>query len=257
MRKPYVAGQFYPDSVEELTSMLTSFFKQTKTNLKSIAGIAPHAGYVYSGQTAAHTHAALDKADTYVIIEPDHTGAAMGGNIAYPKGKWETPLGTVKINETALETLQNVVSINEKAHAFEHSIEVHLPFLQFQNDDFEIVPIIMGDQSLESARQLGNALASLNCAVIASTDFSHYVPQALAQENDNYAIQSVLDLDEADFYRRIRERNVSTCGRGPIAAAITFAKHKTCIEGRLLDYSTSGDITGDPSVVGYASIAFI
>lgn len=237
--------------------MLTTFFKQTKPTAKSISGIAPHAGYVYSGKTAACTHAALEDMDTYVIIGPDHTGAAMGGNIAYPKGKWETPLGVVKVNEQALEDLKEVIGVDERAHAFEHSIEVQLPFLQHEHDDFEIVPIIMGDQSLESARLLGNALSSLDCAVIASTDFSHYVPRALAEENDKYAIESILEMDEENFYHRVRERNVSTCGRGPIAAATVFAKNKGCIEGRLLDYSTSGDVTGDPSVVGYASVIFV
>ena len=257
MRKPYVAGQFYPEQIAELNSMLNSFFEQAKATAKSIAGVSPHAGYIYSGQTAAYTYASLEDVDTYVIIGPDHTGAAMGGNIAYPKGKWETPLGVVKVDDSALEDLGNAVAVDEHAHAFEHSIEVQLPFLQYLHDDFEIVPIVMGDQSLESARLLGNALSALDCVVIASTDFSHYVPRELAEENDKYAIHAVLDMDEYDFYSRLRERNNSACGPGPIAAAMVFAKNKGCIEGRLLDYSTSGDVTGDPAVVGYASIIFV
>lgn len=259
IRKPAVAGQFYPSSESELKDMLTAFFGEVKSKVKGIAGVSPHAGYIYSGKTAAFTHLSIGDADTYVILGPDHTGAAMGANIAYPKGSWETPFGTVEVDEEAVKALNDVVGISERAHAYEHSIEVQIPFLQYAHPhtDFKIVPIIMGDQSLDAARMLGEALSTLDCAVIASSDFSHYVPRVVAEENDHYVIQAILDLDEEEFYKRLMERNVSACGPGPIATAMIFAKHKQCIEGILLNYSTSGDVTGDDVVVGYASIVFV
>lgn len=257
MREPYVSGQFYPKSKEELKTLIASFLDPIETEVKSKAGIAPHAGYLYSGKTAAYTHSALVDTDTYVIIGPDHTGGAMGRNIAYPSGEWKTPLGSVSINQEMTDSLKDIVATDKKAHKYEHSLEVQVPFLQTIHPHFEIVPIIMGDQSLDSARELGEALAEHECAVIASSDFSHYVPHALAQENDEYSIQGALDLDEEEFISRIRERNVTACGPGPIAASIVFAKAIGCIEGQLLDYSTSGDVTGDQKVVGYASIVFV
>jgi hypothetical protein len=183
----------------------------------------------------------------------------MGGNLVYPHGSWKTPLGEVLIDEEALELLGGVLGKSKKAHTHEHSLEVQVPFIQHArgSNDFKILPIIMGDQSLESAKALGQELAKLNCAFIASSDFSHYVPRELAHENDTYVIQAILDLDEHEIYERVRERNVTACGIGPIAAACAFAKKNRCIEGKLLDYSTSGDVTGDPVVVGYASIVFV
>ncbi|MCD6414845.1 MAG: MEMO1 family protein [Candidatus Diapherotrites archaeon] len=259
VREPAVAGQFYPKERTELNNMLSAFFSGLKPKVRGISGVSPHAGYIYSGKTAAFTHSAIEDADTYVILGPDHTGAAMGGNIAYPRGSWETPLGSVDIDEEAVAALGDVVGISERVHTFEHSIEVQVPFLQYAhpNKDFKIVPIIMGDQSLEAAQMLGEALSSLNCAVIASSDFSHYVPRAVAEENDHYVIKSILELDEEEFYERVLKRNVSVCGPGPIAASMIFAKHKQCIEGVLLNYSTSGDVTGDDLVVGYSSIVFV
>jgi len=256
-REPRVAGQFYPSSKEKLLRMLRSFFDKVKVYEKSIAGVAPHAGYIYSGKTAAFTHSALEDVDTYVILGPDHTGAAMGGNIVYPSGSWGTPLGITEIDEEAVKAISDVVTPDKAAHTYEHSLEVQLPFLQYLHEDFRIVPIIMGDQSLETATILGEALSELNCVVIASSDFSHYVPYELARENDKYAIKAILDLDIEEFYKRIRERNVTACGYGPVAAAAVFAEKKGCIEVKLLDYSTSGDVTGDPTVVGYVSIIFV
>jgi AmmeMemoRadiSam system protein B len=155
------------------------------------------------------------------------------------------------------------------AHENEHSIEVQLPFLQHRfGDNFKFVPISIlnefADETLlEVCRVIGKGIASVikkqkeKWIVLASSDFSHYVPQERAKKTDKYVIKAILNLDEKDFFARINEKDASVCGFGPIAIAIVAAKELGAKKGELLKYSTSGDVTGDfGAVVGYSSIIF-
>jgi AmmeMemoRadiSam system protein B len=182
------------------------------------------------------------------------------------EGVWRTPLGDVEIDSATASSIlraSNLIDVDDSAHAFEHSIEVQLPFLQFlYGSAFKFVPICFLMQDLQSSREVGLAVAKAlrgkNAVVIASTDMTHYEPQRSAEKKDKAAIEAVLKLDETQLYSTIEAYNMSMCGYGPTIAAVTAAKALGAKEAQLLCYKTSGDITGDFSaVVGYASIVFM
>lgn len=264
MRRSAVAGQFYPGTQKELKRELNRCFATITIVDQSrdvMGAVVPHAGYTYSGPTAAHVYAALPQADTYVILGPNHTG--VGSLVAVSQETWETPLGEVPADKEFVKKLAGgIIDLDENAHRYEHSIEVQLPFLQYRfSHKFEIVPICMGMQDEQTAMEIGNQLAQVirdsnkKVVIIASSDFSHYVPDKVARDTDNYLIESVLTLDVDEFYARLAERNASACGYGPITAMFVASAQLGATGGTLLDYSTSGDVTGDTSaVVGYAGI---
>ena len=181
------------------------------------------------------------------------------------EGTWRTPLGDVDVDtETANKILQasSIVDVDERAHAYEHSIELQLPFLQYlYGSDFKFVPVCFMMQDLESSREVGKAVASAlkgkNALVIASSDLTHYEPQERAEKKDKMAIDAALKMDEERYYNTVETYGISTCGYGPTIAAITASKELGATMAQLLCYRTSGDILGDRSaVVGYAAIAF-
>jgi AmmeMemoRadiSam system protein B len=261
VREPFFAGQFYPYDKNSLIDQLKKLFLDVKINAKAaVAGVAPHAGYVYSGPTAAYLYKSLQgmKPETIVVIGPNHVGQGSAVDIC-GQGSWETPLGTVDIDENLAEKIGTLSSMNIP----EHSVEVQLPFLQhaFSDHKFKIVPIHVMDQSIGTMKSLGEKLAKnldvKKHIVIASSDFSHYVPQKQAYENDFRAIAAIKELDVEKLYKVIQEFNISMCGYGPISAVMTYAKSVGAKKGELLKYATSGDATGDTnSVVGYGALAF-
>jgi len=210
---------------------------------------------------AAHAYATLPKADTYVLFGPNHTG--YGSPVSVSRDTWKTPLGTVEVDVELVDRfLGSIVDVDELGHKYEHSIEVQLPFLQYRFDgDFKILPICMGMQDEETAVEIGNIIANLvsesrkRVVFIASSDFTHYQPAKLAKETDNEVIDSILNLDVPGMYDRLYRRNASICGYGPIASMLTSSKKLGGNHATLLNYSNSGDVSGDlNAVVGYAAI---
>jgi AmmeMemoRadiSam system protein B len=275
VREPVVAGSFYEIDKEKLKKQINFCFSH-KLGPKEISkkyfkvGIVPHAGYEYSGPVATWVYARIPESN-YIIIGPNHTG--YGATFSIMKsGMWKTPLGEVIIDEKFANKLMENCKILEQdvlAHQNEHSIEVQLPFLQFRyKSNFKFVPICIlnefADNSLlEACKCIGEGIAKTiksskeDWIVLASSDFSHYLPYELARDIDNYLIDSILRLDVKEFFDRINEKLASVCGFGPIAIAMTVAKELKAKKSELLKYATSGDVTGDfSSVVGYASIIF-
>jgi AmmeMemoRadiSam system protein B len=261
MRAPAVSGQFYPRNKNDLDREISQCFDGVQAGQKPVLGaVVPHAGYIYSGSTAAHVYSMLPEADTFVLLGPNHTG--YGSPVSVSSEIWSTPLGEVGSDIEFIKALPGrIIDTDETAHKYEHSIEVQLPFLQHRFHGFKIVPICMGMQDEETALDVGVELAEAvrkvnkKVVIIASSDFSHYKPDKVAREDDAYFIQSILDLDIPGFYRKLYERNASVCGYGPIAAMLTASKALGAKKGTLVKYSTSGDITGDlAAVVGYAGI---
>lgn len=279
IRRPTQAGAFYAGSHQSLKAQIIDCFKHklgpgtiptvTDRKLQNIIGlICPHAGYMYSGSVAAHGYHRLaedGKPDIIIFLGPNHTG--NGSALAIMKeGIWRTPLGDVEIDSPTASSIlsaSNLIDVDDSAHAFEHSIEVQLPFLQFlYGSTFKLVPICFLMQDLQSSREVGLAVAKAidgkNAIVIASTDMTHYEPQRSAEKKDKAAIDAVLKLDETQLYSAVESYEISMCGYGPTIAAITAAKALGAKKSQLLCYKTSGDITGDFSaVVGYASVAFM
>lgn len=277
VRRPAVAGIFYPFNYDELKASIEDSFlhelgPRKKPPSNEIIGekvvlISPHAGYMYSGPVAAHGYYAcsyLKSIELVVITGPNHYG--IGSGVATVKeGVWETPLGRVEVDFDSakrLVELSGIVDFDDSAHMREHSIEVQIPFLQYIfHEKIKILPISMMLQDMSTAIDVGKAIA--NCVkdkkflLIASSDFTHYEPQETALRKDSEAIKAILQMDVSKLYDVIENLNVTMCGYGPVAAMITAAKELKITNGKLLKYATSGDITGDyGSVVGYASILF-
>lgn len=261
MRTPAVSGQFYPRGKNDLRMQISRCFSNIKIKERSAIGaVVPHAGYMYSGQTAAHVYSTLPNADTFILIGPNHTG--LGSPVSVSSETWSTPLGEVKSDLDLVKALpKKIIDSDEIAHSHEHSIEVQLPFLQYRFKDFMIVSICMGMQDEETALEVGmeisEAVSSVKkkVVIIASSDFSHYKPEKIAREDDAYFIEPILALDTGKLYSRLYERAASVCGYGPIAAMLTVSKNLGAKHATLLKYSTSGDVTQDTSaVVGYAGI---
>jgi len=277
VRRPVVAGTFYEGTPKALRAQVESCFLSplgpgrlpavNKAGPRQILGlVCPHAGYQYSGAVAANAYFSLaqdGKPDVVVILGPNHTG--YGNPLsAMREGAWRTPFGDVQIDSETADAIASetgIVDFDDVAHRHEHSIEVQLPFLQFMfGNELKFVPICFLMQDLGSAMEVGRglseALANKNAVVIASSDFTHYEPQARVDKKDADALKAVEALDEKEFFRVIESEDVSACGYGPIAALMTYAKAVGAIKAEVLCHKTSGDVTGDKtSVVGYAAVA--
>jgi len=265
IRKPIVAGQFYPGNKKDLDSFFDNIIQLNQQKIKAKSIIAPHAGYIYSGKTAAQAYSLAEIPDNIILLGPNHTGRGTPISV-YPPGAWETPYGQVPINEQAVNLIVDKTPFAQKdanAHIFEHSLEVHLPFLQYikRDNSFTIVPICIADENTQHLQDLSQAIYETiketqnETLIIASTDFSHYEPASIAKEKDSQCIDAIIKLNETRLIQTVYEKNVSMCGYLPVFVAISAAKKLGAKNGKLIKYSTSGDITGDNTeVVGYASI---
>jgi len=278
IRKPAVAGLFYESNPESLRKRIKWCYQHQlgpgripdkigkKRTIKGL--MAPHAGYQYSGPVAAHSYLELAEdgfPQTVVILCPNHTGLGSGVS-TMTEGVWETPLGNVQIDEefaTELVSHHTLMDTDPAAHLQEHSCEVQLPFLQYINPDFRMVPVCMWMQDLETASELGDAIAETSrkigrdVVVIASTDFTHYQPQEVAKSQDKQVLDAIKVMNEKLMMKRVADLNVTMCGYGPVAAALVASKTMGASSAEILKYATSGDSTGDySSVVGYASAVF-
>ncbi len=280
LRKPYVAGYFYPGDKELLLRELDRLFKSSRgpgkvlddrwRGKKVLGAILPHAGYMYSGEIAAHGYAAYFGSGLkklVIVIGPNHHG--LGASISiYPGGEWETPLGRVSVNEEFVEKLSKFdgyLALDDLGHKYEHSLEVHIPFLQYihnmGNLEFEIVPIAMLLQTSNGVIELGDALVQVlknyvvdDIFIIASTDFTHYESALSAKEKDEKAFEAILKIDSMGLLRNVYDYDISMCGFGPTATLLYIAGKLGGYKASLLKYGHSGEVTGDDSnVVSYAS----
>jgi len=272
LRPPVAAGTFYDLDVAMLKKQLAACFKMKakKPKKKVIAAVVPHAGYVYSGSIAAHAYSVLEKSN-YLILGTNHSG--FGARFALmKKGLWKTPLGEVVIDEALANKLLaecKLIEYDVMPHENDHSIEVQLPFIQYKfGSDFNFVPIaVLNDfldvEFIENCRVVGEAIAKIlkkgkkGWTILASSDFSHFIPKLDAEKIDKYAIKSILKLNESEFIESVSEKKASICGYGAIATAMVAAKELGAKKAELLKYGTSADVTEEEqSVVGYASIIF-
>ncbi len=249
MREPAKAGSWYPSDPRALRTLLQSFVARVpQRDFK--AAIVPHAGYACSGLTAGKVYSMFPKANTYVIVGPNHYYPI----VSVSDEPWLTPLGKVDVNTAIIEKLD--IDVNNEANKEDNAIELQVPFLQYLFDDFTTVPITMGLQGPESISQVSDALQRVideDFVLIASSDFTHYEPDQVARQKDRWVMEPILKLDASEFLKR--SRSTSVCGFGPIAVAIEFAKYRGAEQGELINYSTSAETCGDPmAVVGYAGV---
>jgi AmmeMemoRadiSam system protein B len=227
--------------------------------------VVPHAGYQYSGPIAAHAYLKLAQdgfPETFIILCPNHTGLGSGVSIM-TSGEWETPLGNVEVDSSlSKEIMKQAPIIDEEsmAHQGEHSIEVQLPFIQSLNQNFQIVPIAMLMQDLQTSTEVGQALMTAienegrDVVVMASTDLTHYKPQEMAETGDKMVISALQEMDENKMLGLVEKYNVTMCGYGPLTATTVASRRMGATQAQILKYATSGDTSGDlSSVVGYVS----
>jgi hypothetical protein len=269
VRAPAVAGMFYEKSPVELRKNIDEMLNRVRLpNIKGTvrAVVSPHAGYMYSGFTAAHVFKLLEgrKYDCVVAVGPSHREYFDGISI-YSGDAYETPLGKVPIDHEVRSELlykENNIIASVAGHRAEHSLEVQLPFLQYVLEKFSIVPIIMGDQQRQLCEQLSAALARVmatkNILLVASSDLSHFHTYDEAVILDNRVIQAVERFDSDVFIDELEKKSLEACGGGPIAVAMKTAQQLGANRVEVLHYCNSGDITGDTSgVVGYLAAAFM
>ncbi len=268
IRKAAVAGMFYPRNPRELRAMLDTLFSEVR--LSPLPGrvravVAPHAGYLYSGLTAAYAYAALrqEAGATVVIISPSHreyfNGVTLYGGDAY-----ETPLGVVPVDRDlrrALLDAEPAFSASDAGHRAEHAVEVHLPFLQALGRPLSIVPIVMGDQRREHCDRLADALsrclAGTRTLIVASSDLSHYHPYDEANRLDADVRKRIASFETEELLRDLERDRAEACGGGPVVAAMRAAHRLGATTASVLHHCNSGDVTGDrDGVVGYLSAAF-
>jgi len=266
VRKPAVAGMFYPGNKEELAGKVDDFLANAeKSDIKGrvFAIIVPHAGYEYSGQIAAYSFKQLEGADfkKIIIISPSHY-VSFDGMSVYNKGAFETPLGIIKIDK---ELADKIMAKDKRfifypeAHLKEHAIEVELPFLQkmYKDKDFKIVPITMGNPETDDIRILSDTLYDVmdkDTLLIISVDLSHYYPYDKAVELDTNSTSAIEHLDAQKMLKDINSHNSEIDAPIAVLGMITLANRYNA-KAKIIKYANSGDVTGDKSrVVGYSSI---
>jgi MEMO1 family protein len=258
VRQPAVAGQFYPNNPEELRSEVNYFITAAKAATDKIpkAVIAPHAGYMYSGPIAGSAYAWLargrDRIKRVVLLGPSHF-VALDGLAASSATVFQSPLGPVPVDEDALTRIRKLPQVTtlDAAHRREHSLEVHLPFLQIALAGFRLVPLVVGEASAED---VGSVLDELwdgdeTCIVI-SSDLSHYHDYKTAQRADHETARCIEALNWKDL------DGDQACGCRPIGGLLRAAK-KRGLRCRVVDLRNSGDTSGTRDrVVGYGAFVF-
>lgn len=261
IRKAAVSGSFYPDDPTQLRQAVNTFLasistKQNPATSPPKALIVPHAGYMYSGSTAARAFATIQPAHRHikrvVLLGPSHRVGFQG--IAFCSSDYfNTPLGTVPVDHSAFATISTIpgVVLLDQAHAEEHSLEVQLPFLQSILDDFSVVPLVVGDiDAAQVAKVIEKLWGSNETLIIVSSDLSHFLTYDEANALDQQTCCAVEQLNpEAIGYEQ-------ACGRTPMKGLLELARDKA-LKVDTIELCNSGDTAGDRNrVVGYGAWAF-
>lgn len=256
-RPPAVADAFYPGNPSVLTAtvdqLLAAAASPSAAPPKAL--IVPHAGYIYSGSTAALAYAALQplrqQIKRVVLLGPTHR-VAVNGLAVSESGAFATPLGDIPLDLDAIAQLRDLPQIvfSDRVHAQEHSLEVHLPFLQRVLDDFKLVPLAVGEASPQAVAEVLERLwGGPETLIVISSDLSHFLNYSAAQQVDRNTCQHILQLDA-------HIRPEQACGAFPVNGLLLAAGQRG-LTPQLIHLCNSGDTAGDKNrVVGYASFAF-
>jgi MEMO1 family protein len=269
-RPPAVAGQFYEEDGSALAHQVESCFtdprgpgelpvRHRSSGRAIVAAVVPHAGYMYSGAIAAHVYAqvaAQRPPESVLVLGVDHYGMSRGA--ALSATPWLTPLGPTAVDADLVAALsQPPLRVDEAAHAREHSIEVQLPFLEYVLPKPRFVALEIRFGSMEFLRSVAEvvrrAIAGRDVLLLASSDFSHYVPPSTAERLDRMAIEAILANDADRLYETVEEHEISMCGIAPTTVMLC-ALAGTPVRPRLLRWGHSGEVAPSRQVVGYGAI---
>lgn len=264
IREPSVAGMFYPSSPHELKDQINMFLDSTPSDEEfenPFGIISPHAGYVYSGKTAAYAYNTIrgKSFSTVVIISPSHREYFPGVSI-FNGDAYRTPLGDVTLNKNMiLQLTESSKTIFEGTHGHraEHAIEVQIPFLQMVLKDFQIIPIVVGDQRKKFLYDIAEGLSVVineETIIVASSDLSHFHTKQEADNLDTVVEERIKSFEYEQLLHDLEAEKCEACGGGPIVAMMKTADLCDKRKSKILSRSDSGDVTGDTSeVVGYLS----
>lgn len=261
VRKPVFAGSFYPGNSFELKKTVQKFISAHPAQIPCpFAIIAPHAGYVYSGDIAGCAYATLEQGRQsirrVILFGPSHrlgfSGLALPVDYAF-----ETPLGLVQIDQLAIRLLESspFVKTMEEAHAEEHSLEVQLPFLQLSLENFKLIPLVVGDASAEQVCSVIETLTRDeppgSTLVVVSSDLSHYLEYLEAKRVDERTSRAISELSLEDI------SSFGACGSRPIKGLLFYAQ-KHGLKAQVIQLANSGDAEGQTrgKVVGYGAYIF-
>ena len=264
LRRPAVAGRFYPAKPDELAKAIEGYVRPTENRVQVIGVMVPHAGYIYSANVAGAVYSHVNLPSRNVMLGPNHTGCGTPLSIMR-SGAWLTPLGEMQIDQELCESLMAAdpdLEDDAEAHRFEHALEVQLPFLQHAGGcSLKFAPITIGTGDWQRLEVLGRAIAAVlakvddRTLIIASSDMNHYESDAVTRIKDRKAIDQVLAMDPRGLYDVIRRENISMCGYGAAVTMLVAAKLLGASKAELVKYGTSGDASGDfDRVVGYAGM---
>jgi AmmeMemoRadiSam system protein B len=261
----YADDRWYPASPEALSREVSNYIESAPTpDLPGevVGLVAPHAGYFFSGHVAGASYRQVlgNSYDTVVLVGPDHRGIAFGSLAFSDFDAWHTPLGDVPIDLEMVAFLDERLSLRHIGRDVEHSLEVQIPFLQTALRDFKLVPIMMGDQSTATCRELGLAVAEAigdrRTLLVASTDLSHHYQYDRAKRLDEHTLEYVLGFDPEGLAEALSRNDAHACGGSPVAAVMIAARELGATHAHLVKYANSGDVWEDKSqVVGYAAVA--
>ena len=263
VRKPAVAGAFYPADPADLLREIRTFTPQESIKTSCWACVVPHAGYMYSGHVAGAVYSRMHLPKRLVLLGPNHTGAGQPLAIM-STGAWLTPLGEAQIDEPlARELVARFPFLHEdsEAHRKEHCLEVQLPFLQALLSEFSFVPVVIGTGRLDVLLDFGQALSELvrshgaDVLVLCSSDMNHYEPDDVTRVKDAYAIEKILALDAFGLHDVVARKHITMCGVAPTIAMVAAARNLGAQRAELVKYATSAEVSGDRDYcVGYAGV---
>jgi len=274
IRPAAVANTFYPGRPKKLSSFVKKLLKEAEEKRsiekpeKVIGLISPHAGYVYSGYTAATAYSLLqpEKFDTVIVVSPSHHEFFEGVSL-FPGESYETPLGKVPLANELIDKIlsadkEKIIIRSESGHGYEHALEVQLPFLQEKLPGFKLVPLVMGTQTSENCKSLGNLLADVlkneeKVLLVASSDLSHFYTSETAKKLDEACLEIISNFDTDELITHLGKNKFEACGVGPIASVALACEKLGAMNSKITHYCNSGDTTEDySSVVGYMSAVF-
>lgn len=262
IRRPAVAGSFYPGSRATLEKQLSEMVTVALEKKKVIGLISPHAGYVYSGACAGEGFGAVDVPGLVIVLGVNHRG--MGHDFAVDGNDyWNTPLGDVAVDTGFAERLTEnsvIFTIDSGAGAMEHSLEVQVPFIKYINPEAKILPITISSVELDRLIDAGKEIARLiegrdDVLIVASTDMSHYIDAESAKVLDRKAIDNILALDPRGLFLTVARERISMCGVAPTTMMLSAALELGAKTSEVIRYTNSGETSGDyHQVVGYLSM---